>query len=229
VRSAFVVAQAGEHVAGRLNELVAFEDCLDEPEDQEHHHAMRIAAKRLRYTLEIFVPAYEGRLDEFVASVKAVQTLLGDVHDCDVWVEHLKAFLAEEEERTAEYYGNARPFRALSVGLEHLREERRSHRRELFVQLAAHWRELEQKGLWDELIKAVRSRTKSKRGAAKAAGAPHAHNGRKLGADRASIGEKKPAAGGPGNGELPGRAPPPAPAGAPPAGLGAGEPPAHPR
>ncbi len=226
VRSEFVLSQAGDHLSKRLNQLVAYEDCLDEPEDQEHHHAMRIAAKRLRYTLEIFVPAYGSRVDEFVAPVKTVQTLLGDVHDCDVWEEHLKAFVIEEEERAVDYYGNARPFGALKGGLEYLREDRRSRRQELFGRLVDHWRKLEQEALWAELIQATRSPTESTKGPARSAGAPHAHNGRKPGAARASSGEKKTVPEGPGNGELPGRA---APAGAPPTRLGAGEPPAHPR
>jgi CHAD domain-containing protein len=45
-------------------------------------HKFRLAAKRLRYTLELFRscygPALEARLDE----LKKVQTFLGDINDC---------------------------------------------------------------------------------------------------------------------------------------------------
>lgn len=156
VQSPFVFSQAGEHICDRLNELMGYEDCLGEPEDLEQHHAMRIAAKRLRYTMEIFQPVYEGRLDAFVKATKGLQTLLGDVHDCDVWVEHLETFLGEERERTVVYYGHARPMRTLEVGLDYLQEERRGRRRELFAQLVRHWRELDQVGLWEELLATVR-------------------------------------------------------------------------
>jgi len=157
VQSPFVFSQASEHICNRLNELIGYEDCLAEAEDLEQHHAMRIAAKRLRYTMEIFQPVYEGRLDGFVKAMKGLQTLLGDIHDCDVWVEHLETFLGEERERTVVYYGHARPLRTLKVGLDFLQEERRSRRRELFAQLAQYWQELEQVGLWEELLETVRS------------------------------------------------------------------------
>ena len=157
LQSPYVFAQAREHVCQRLNELVEYEDCLADPADYEQHHAMRIAAKRLRYTLEIFQPVYEGRLDEFVAAIKRLQTLLGDIHDCDVWVEHLDTFLQEERQRTVVYFGHDRPFARLKAGLEHLQQERRAHRRQLFVQLAQCWTELDQKGVWEELIQTLNS------------------------------------------------------------------------
>jgi len=157
VQSPFVFSQAADHVCDRLNELMGYEDCLAEPEDLEQHHAMRIAAKRLRYTLEIFQPVYQGRLDPFVKAMKGLQTLLGDVHDCDVWVEHLETFLGEERERTVVYYGHARPFRTLKVGLEYLQEERRSRRRELFAQLVGCWQDHDQAGLWEALLETVQS------------------------------------------------------------------------
>ena len=179
VQSPFVFSQAREHICDRLNELIGYEDCLGEPEDLEQHHAMRIAAKRLRYTMEIYQPVYEGRLDGFLKAMKGLQTLLGDIHDCDVWVEHLETFLREERERTVVYYGNARPLRTLKVGLEYLQEERRSRRRELFGQLGQYWQEFDQGGLWEELVQTVRSPREPPGDPERPAEAQHASNGRK--------------------------------------------------
>ena len=53
------------------------------------HHALRIEVKRLRYTMEICRPLYGGRLDGQIEAVKRLQTLLGEIHDCDVWFGHL--------------------------------------------------------------------------------------------------------------------------------------------
>lgn len=157
LQSPFVFARADEHVSDRLNELMEYEDSLGDPRDYRQHHAMRIAGKRLRYTIEICQPAYQGRLDEFVKAVKTVQSLLGDVHDCDVWVDDLATFLEAERERTVAYFGHARPFRQLKVGLEYLRQERQQHREQVFGQLVGYWQELNQDGLWERLVQTVRA------------------------------------------------------------------------
>ena len=177
LQSPFVFAQAREHVCGRLNELVEYEDCLDDPEDHEQHHAMRIAAKRLRYTLEICQPVYEGRLDKFTKAVKQLQTLLGDIHDCDVWVADLDTFLEEERQRTRAYFGHDRPFARLKAGLEYLQQERRACRRQLFEQLARYWREFDQEGLWEELVQTLKSPLEPPNRSQRPTGAPHAEDG----------------------------------------------------
>jgi CHAD domain-containing protein len=179
VQSPFVFSQACDHICDRLNALTGYEDCLGDPEDHERHHAMRIAGKQLRYTLEICQPVYEGRLDRFVQTVKQLQTLLGDIHDCDVWVADLQAFLAEELERTVVYFGHARPFARLKPGLEYLREERRSHRQALFGQLVDYWHQLDQEGLWDELVQTSRGPDEEPVDAPRSARAPDLASGAK--------------------------------------------------
>jgi CHAD domain-containing protein/HD superfamily phosphodiesterase len=44
-------------------------------------HRLRMALKRYRYTVENFLP---GRLEEWIADLKLLQDLLGEVHDLDV-------------------------------------------------------------------------------------------------------------------------------------------------
>ena len=92
-------AQARQEILGLMNRLLALQDCLSRPDDQQSHHAMRIAAKRLRYTLEIIRPIYSGTLDATLEVIKQVQTLLGEVHDCDVWQEQLDLFGKKERDR----------------------------------------------------------------------------------------------------------------------------------
>jgi len=45
-------------------------------------HKARIAGKKLRYSVELIQPAYDGSLDDAIERVKGLQTLLGKVHDC---------------------------------------------------------------------------------------------------------------------------------------------------
>jgi len=97
------------HVLRQLDGLIEHQDSLANPEDRERHHAMRIAAKRLRYTLEISRLVHPGRLDAIVEAIKKVQTLLGDVHDCDVWLDHLDAFARAECKRIISMFRPRRP------------------------------------------------------------------------------------------------------------------------
>ena len=77
VQTPAAYAQTRRHILRQLDELLRHQDSLADPDDRERHHAMRIAAKRLRYTLEIARPVYPGRLDEAVEAIKRVQSLLG--------------------------------------------------------------------------------------------------------------------------------------------------------
>jgi CHAD domain-containing protein len=155
--SPYVFRQGASHILSRLEELLAYEDCLGREDDQERHHAMRIAAKRLRYTMEILKPAYGDELKEFIASIKEVQTLLGDLHDCDVWVEHLQELLELERAKIVKRYGHDRPAARLQVGIDHLCQRRRGQRKELFAKLVDYWAELKRQRIWESLIETVES------------------------------------------------------------------------
>jgi len=48
----------------------------------EDLHGFRLAAKKFRYSLELFAPLYGSSWDKGLAQIKAAQTLLGDVNDC---------------------------------------------------------------------------------------------------------------------------------------------------
>jgi len=116
---------------------------------------MRIAAKRLRYTLEISHSTCPGRLDEGVETIKRLQTLLGDIHDCDVWLDHLDAFASSERDRIIMMFGHAGRFLHLQPGIEYLRKDRQGHRQETFEELGRYWGELKERRFLDELAGAV--------------------------------------------------------------------------
>lgn len=67
-------------------------------DDQEEAHEARIAAKRLRYLLEPVAASVEGG-EALVKRVKALQEVLGDMHDAHVMLGEVSAAL---EERDAE-------------------------------------------------------------------------------------------------------------------------------
>ena len=72
-------------VATRLDELRDFADTALAPEASEGQHDMRIAAKRLRYLLELFGPCLGGdEAEQARQAARQLQSVLGDLHDCDL-------------------------------------------------------------------------------------------------------------------------------------------------
>ena len=151
-KSPLVLERGARDIQKTCHRMLRLQSCLDDAEAIEQHHRMRIVAKKLRYTIEIYKKAFDTRLNESHKVIRNIQTLLGDIHDCDVWCEFIQTFMHEERQRTVEYYGHARPFQRLRSGLEYLRNERINHRRETFDELAALWKDLQTGGFWEKLF-----------------------------------------------------------------------------
>ena len=79
----------------RLDELCSFMPRAADPAEVEALHDMRIAAKRLRYILEITHPCFGPYAEAAVKCVKELQEVLGEIHDCDVQLPEVRAFLDE--------------------------------------------------------------------------------------------------------------------------------------
>jgi len=139
VRSPLATKRAERCLAERLAELRAHAGGLADPTAAGEHHAMRIAAKGLRYSLEMVRPVFAGELDDSLVAAKQLQTFLGEIHDYDVWEERIDGFEETMRHRTINHYGGQGPFAPLEAGLEHLRELCRRRRREVFDQLCDFW------------------------------------------------------------------------------------------
>lgn len=154
-RSPQTLALARDAILDRLKTLLSYEPYVEDPKAIEELHEMRIAAKRLRYTLEIFAPLYEKRLEPPIKVVKEIQTLLGDLHDCDVWVDFLDGFMKEERERSVGYFGHARAFRRLKPGLQFLQLNRQQARQAIYQKFRHYWGQVNQQNLWNELLESL--------------------------------------------------------------------------
>lgn len=91
-----ITENAARIIGFRIDELVALERHIRDPLRVAELHEMRIAAKRLRYTLEIFAPAYGPEFAAAIESVKGIQEQLGQIHDADVQVPEIIAHLRTE-------------------------------------------------------------------------------------------------------------------------------------
>jgi CHAD domain-containing protein len=67
----------------RLNELFSFAEAALEPGAVDAQHDMRIAAKRLRYVLEITGFCFGSEADAARGAARALQSVLGDIRDCE--------------------------------------------------------------------------------------------------------------------------------------------------
>ncbi len=156
IASVAVCRHAEWHLQERLDEFLRFQTCLDDPSDHQRHHAMRIASKHLRYTMEICRAAYSGGLDEPIATMKGLQTLLGEIHDADVWVDYLGKVGDKERRRIVRRYGSDGPLARIEAGIAWLRQDCRCRRERLFAELVGLWQELARQNYWDELLLTIR-------------------------------------------------------------------------
>jgi putative phosphoesterase len=151
IHTADVYQWAYNAIQLRVLEVFDHESSVPRPDLITEHHEMRKAAKHLRYTMETFAPLYPGGLKGELKAVKQLQELLGDMHDCDVWIESLPRFLIEEKQRTETYFGHAEFFSLIEPGITRLREERQEKRNLVYTDFVTYWEELKKGLFWDKL------------------------------------------------------------------------------
>ncbi len=144
-----VLEKARWHISFRLDDFLAMEDYVHLENEILKHHQMRIYAKKLRYTMETFAPLYKNKLAPEIETIKAFQDVLGEMHDCDVWIDYIPTFIEEinaknkpERKKT----GN-QPKQALTNFLAFVKRRRKEHYRE-FVRL---WDENKKNGFFVQL------------------------------------------------------------------------------
>jgi CHAD domain-containing protein len=116
-------ANAARILAVRSREVLELADKAQDPVNVKALHDLRIAAKRLRYLLELTGPQAP------VKQLKQFQDVLGELHDCDVQLPPLRALARESAEREA-------------VGLRTLAVRLATRRAELFERFYQGWPEL---------------------------------------------------------------------------------------
>ena len=83
-------------ISVRLEEVLSWQEALADPAQVVELHNMRIAAKRLRYALEIFDVCFPDSKD-VLREVTGIQEDLGEIHDLDVLIDILKSRLHARE------------------------------------------------------------------------------------------------------------------------------------
>ncbi|HMJ33650.1 MAG TPA: CHAD domain-containing protein [Baekduia sp.] len=160
-------------VSVRLDELCGFMPQAADPQEVTALHDLRIAAKRLRYVLELFAPSFGPYAATAAKKARKLQDLVGEIHDCDVTLPRVEALLAELRERDAaevrQLAGDATdldaalaagaPHAASFRGLESLDIYLRARRDLLFERFLEQWHELERQGFRTRLEFALAERS----------------------------------------------------------------------
>ncbi len=139
------------HVSRRTNRVLELEPFINDPGAIGKHHDLRIAVKRLRYTLEAFRPLFDDQLKKEIGALKMVQDLLGEMHDCDVWLDSLSTL--EEEMRSLPGVD----IEAVLPGLRALADDRDRERGELYRRFTAQWASLRGSKFFESLAGRFRS------------------------------------------------------------------------
>lgn len=71
----------------RVGEFYSYEPVVGDPLAVQPLHDLRIAAKRLRYSLELFPDTFGEAGKQQIDRIKAIQEALGNLHDIDVRIE----------------------------------------------------------------------------------------------------------------------------------------------
>ena len=142
---------AAQRIEERLCTLLSFEPWVSHPDAVAEHHATRIAAKKLRYTLEVYAPVYRLGLKKPVARVKAVQEILGDLHDCDVWIDMITRLLLRERGILRTDNEEKRPDTSTLSSLKIFLGEREKERKQLYRRFVRYWGSLKRAHIWEAL------------------------------------------------------------------------------
>lgn len=155
----------------RVGELYSWEPIVANPLATTELHNMRISAKRLRYTLELFTSVFGDGGSRQIERVKALQEQLGNLHDLDVRIAlianelvaltaeeitNLNAALASSHHSTYRALTTAmlrRPPDAPQSGLYGLLSRQHAERQLTYRQFKALWDQYALEGMRDDLAR----------------------------------------------------------------------------
>ncbi|HVP95882.1 CHAD domain-containing protein [Methanoregula sp.] len=150
-RFAGILPVAAQRMGRRLAAIHQYEPFVHNPDAIFEHHALRIAAKKLRYTLEAYAPLYRRDLAKPLARIKRLQDILGDIHDCDVWIEEMSVAIVKQRARRHPQAAGSGPSVSAVAPLRRLLFNREKRRTRLYRQFVRYWDALARNGFWDEL------------------------------------------------------------------------------
>jgi len=157
----------------RIGEVWSFGKRSLDPTQKEALHDMRIAAKRMRYLLEITQPCFGAPARDGAKVARRLQDLLGEIHDCDVMAPRVRRHIRRLRAADAQAVVDAAPEDAKDLdpvlmraarngtryrGLETLAAYLDSRRAVLHREFVRTWTKLEETGYRERLLERLEAR-----------------------------------------------------------------------
>jgi putative phosphoesterase len=149
-----VLEKAYWHISFRLDDFLSMRKYVYSENEKEKLHEMRIFAKRLRYTMEAFSALYRNNLKEEIENIKAYQDDLGELHDCDVWLEYVPKFSAKILNKKAN--GKKNDFEEFEIAFKNFSTYVAAKRKEYYLQFIDHWEDNKENGFFEKLRKTTK-------------------------------------------------------------------------
>jgi CHAD domain-containing protein len=137
-----------EVIGTRVKEMRAASPTIFFPFEIKKLHELRILAKRLRYSVELFETCLDPDLKPVAKEVALLQTSLGELHDCDVWIEDVGTRLRKIARKGRNDPEALKLKAACTWLLKHFTRERTEHYRDAL----ARWQNWEADGLLNHLV-----------------------------------------------------------------------------
>ncbi|HSV33089.1 MAG TPA: CHAD domain-containing protein [Pyrinomonadaceae bacterium] len=117
-------------LTARLKEFRAASPHIFFPFENTELHELRILAKRLRYALDLFDCCWGEDIKAAAKEIALLQTSLGELHDCDVWIGDLGTRLRKASSRDQSDRAHEPTNVAATWLLKHFARERTEHYRD---------------------------------------------------------------------------------------------------
>jgi len=139
-------------INARLKDFVAASSSLYMPYQIKKLHELRILAKRLRYSMELFALCFGKEMEAMAKEVAQMQTSLGELHDCDVWIQDLGGRL----KRTARKMTTELTDEQIRAGATWLLKHFAAARTEHYLDAVSRWEQWQADGFLDRIAAKVK-------------------------------------------------------------------------
>ena len=136
----------------QIDKVLTFDELIRNSQNVGSLHLLRIEVRRLRYTSEIFQQIFPNDLKEKVIRLRNLQDILGDVHDCDVWIEYLPQFIEEERRKIFKFFGNTTELFSIKPGILFFKSYKVNQRNKFYNDFIKIWDKLKEENFWKEFM-----------------------------------------------------------------------------